>query len=59
MILPPRSAVTDALIGALESALQSSGYHLDLGANVIVGLRQINEVEAPCVVLTPGRERSR
>ncbi|MGB5336719.1 MAG: hypothetical protein WBN07_13940 [Woeseiaceae bacterium] len=53
---PASTTLTDALRTALSGITVANGYRLDLASTIHVGMRQINELEAPCLVLTPGNE---
>lgn len=56
MTIPARTTLTAAIETALEGITIALGARTDIGALVHVGLRQANEHEMPCCVLTPGQE---
>lgn len=51
-----RTDLTYALRTALAGIGQDSGFNTWIGRLVHVGMRQANETETPCCVLTPGTE---
>ena len=53
---PAATTLTDALKTVLATVTKANGYRLGLAGTVHVGLRQANELEAPCIVLMPGDE---
>lgn len=51
-----RTTLTENIRSSIAQIDVANGYATKVGTSVLVGQRQANETETPCIVLTPGAE---